>query len=236
MINEDNVNTSVDGGEDTGVDTQEAVDNTVVNEDVKKADVETKKSAIEKPTSGKEINDFYNPKEVKVVKDEKVVEPQTYEFKKIDGLDLAEDVLGKVKSFSATNNLKPDEAQKILDITADVVNSERNKTQGMILDRVKAWHELSLQDEEIGGVNVVEKMSSVKSFIKKFGNDNTMNVLRESGLASHPEVLRMLYRASKAISEDNFIIDQKIQANSKPTPKKNIFGETMIVFDDMLKN
>jgi hypothetical protein len=38
-----------------------------------------------------------------------------------------------------------------------------------------------------------------------FGTPELRTLLNESGLGNHPEVIRMMYRAGKAISEDRFV-------------------------------
>ena len=41
--------------------------------------------------------------------------------------------------------------------------------------------------------------------VEQFGTPELRTLLDESGLGSHPEVVRFFYRAGKAIGDDNFV-------------------------------
>jgi hypothetical protein len=193
-------------------------------------------AVVEKPVAKENIVDFYNPKkEEKIeVKQEAVVDELVYEFKKSEAVDYDDETINKVKDFSKSNKLSVDNAQKVVDLATEAVLKERKKTEDIVLNRVKAWDELTRRDKEIGGAALQENIGVVKTFLKRFGNDEVANILRQSGLGSHPEFLRMMYRAGKAISEDNFVTDPGIVRNSNPHVKNEV-GETMFRFPSLEK-
>jgi hypothetical protein len=218
------------------MDELEKTEEVASEEKTTEAVVENKEAeVIEKPVTKETITEFYNPKKAEEIK--KVVEPEAevaYEFKKIDGFDYDEEVLTKVKDFSKSNKLTVDNAQKVVELAAEFVNRDKKKTEELVLNRVKAWDETTRRDKEIGGVNLPENLKIAKAFLKKYGNDEVMNVLRQTGLASHPEIIRMLFRAGKSISEDNFVSDPGITRNSNPQ-QKNEIGETVFRFPSLEK-
>ena len=46
---------------------------------------------------------------------------------------------------------------------------------------------------------------TAKSALDTFGNDALKSLLVETGFGNHPEIIRFMYRAGKAISEDSYI-------------------------------
>ena len=57
----------------------------------------------------------------------------------------------------------------------------------------------------------------------KFGTDALKSLLTESGLGNHPEVIRFMYRAGKAISEDSYVGNSE-GANAKGNVPKDFNG------------
>jgi hypothetical protein len=63
----------------------------------------------------------------------------------------------------------------------------------------------SKTDQEFGGEKLSENLSVAKKALDAFGTPELRKLLDDSGLGNHPEVIRMMYRAGKAISEDRFV-------------------------------
>jgi hypothetical protein len=189
---------------------------------------------VEKAVSVDDLKDFYNPKKKEEVKqkEEKVEEIKYTDFSLDKDLSLGDDFITEVKTFAQEKKLKQEEAQKVFDLAQAAIKKDRDAIDNIIIERAKAWDEAVRVDKEIGGVNIAEKMGVIKGFIKKFGNEEVREVFRKSGLGSHPEVLRLLYKAGKAFSEDDFVPNTGVK---KPVSNKNEYGETMIRFPSLEK-
>ena len=48
-------------------------------------------------------------------------------------------------------------------------------------------------------------LKTAKSALDTFGNDALKSLLVETGFGNHPEIIRFMYRAGKAISEDSYV-------------------------------
>lgn len=233
---EENLDTTETGSE-TVVD--EAIDAKASDKDIETKEVEAEipeKGTIEKPVTKSDINDFYNPKEIAEQKSSaEKKEPIKYDnFKVSEDIKFEDAFVNEFKDFASSKGLKQDDAQKLISFTENAIKNERKFIENKLYERAQLWHEQTLHDKEIGGKNIKEKMSVVNSFIKNYGSEEVRNLLKASGFGSNPEILRMLYRAGKSISEDNFVADAGIARNSKPS-NVNEAGERMMRFPSMEK-
>ena len=85
------------------------------------------------------------------------------------------------------------------------------------------WAERSQSDEEFGGESFESNIEVAKSALNAFGTDPFKQLLQESGLGNHPEVIRFMYRAGKAISEDSYV-GNSLGANAKSGVPKDFNG------------
>ena len=131
--------------------------------------------------------------------------PDKYEFnaKVADAPDeLDPEVLTAFGEVAKELNLPQDSAQKVLDKVAPVIQARQAK----VVEEAKiGWANDAKSDEEFGGENLNANLEIAKSSLKAFGTDALTNLLQESGLGNHPEVIRFMYRAGKAISEDAYV-------------------------------
>lgn len=57
------------------------------------------------------------------------------------------------------------------------------------------------KDPEIGGVKFKDSMAAGRQVVAKFGNDDFRQMLKNAGIASHPEMIRFLSKVAKATGE-----------------------------------
>ena len=131
--------------------------------------------------------------------------PEKYEFnsKVADAPDeLDPEVLTAFGDVAKELNLPQDAAQKVLDKVAPVMQAR----QAAVVEQVKLdWANESQADKEFGGESLNDNLEIAKSSLNAFGTDALKSLLQESGLGNHPEVIRFMYRAGKAISEDSYV-------------------------------
>ena len=93
-------------------------------------------------------------------------------------------------------------AQKVLDKVAPVIQARQAKAaEDVKLD----WANQSQSDKEFGGESLNNNLEIAKQSLNAFGTDSLKSLLQETGLGNHPEVIRFMYRAGKAISEDSYV-------------------------------
>ena len=149
--------------------------------------------------------------------------PEKYEFnsKVADAPDeLDPEVLTAFGEVAKDLDLPQEAAQKVLDKVAPVIQARQAKE----VEKARAdWATKSQSDEEFGGENLGANLEIAKSSLKEFGTDALKSLLQESGLGNHPEVIRFMYRAGKAISEDGYVGNSQ-GANAKGGIPKDFNG------------
>lgn len=146
--------------------------------------------------------------------------PETYEFntKVADAPEeLDPEVITAFGEVAKELDLPQEAAQKVIDKVAPVMQAQQAK----MVEQVKIdWANDAKADQEFGGENLNANLEVAKSSLKAFGTDALKSLLQESGLGNHPEVIRFMYRAGKAISEDAYVGNsQGADAKSNGIPK-----------------
>jgi hypothetical protein len=128
--------------------------------------------------------------------------PESYEFAMPDGVELDEKAAAEFSDIAKELKLPQDQAQKIVDMYAKRVQGqvEAHKTL------VEGWASTVKADKEIGGDKLPESLATARKAVDTFGSPELKNLLNTSGLGNHPEFVKLMYRAGKAISEDRFIV------------------------------
>ena len=136
--------------------------------------------------------------------------PESYEFKAPEGVQFDDTVIGAFSEVAKELNLPQDQAQKVLDKMAPVIQARQ-------LEQFETarndWAEAAKADKEFGGEKLAENLGLAKKALDTFATPELRALLDESGLGNHPEVIRMFYRTGKAISEDRFVSGQGGKAN-----------------------
>ena len=146
--------------------------------------------------------------------------PDKYEFnsKVADAPDeLDPEVLTAFGDVAKELNLPQDAAQKVLDKVAPVIQARQAKA----IEQTKVeWANQSKSDQEFGGESLTDNLDVAKTSLDTFGTDALKSLLQETGLGNHPEVIRFMYRAGKAISEDSYVGNsQGANAQGSKVPK-----------------
>ena len=146
--------------------------------------------------------------------------PEKYEFndKVADAPEVLDpDVLTAFGEVAKELDLPQEAAQKVLDKVAPVIQARQaEQVEKARID----WAEESKSDEEFGGETFNANLETAKTALNAFGTDPFKQLLSESGLGNHPEVIRFMYRAGKAISEDSYVGNsQGANAQGSNVPK-----------------
>jgi hypothetical protein len=129
--------------------------------------------------------------------------PEKYEFKPAEGKAAYDSNLIAAFEAGARNaNMPQLAAQKLLDSMSPVL-AERQSEQVTAIR--KEWFDASSADKEFGGANLVPNLAVAKKALDTFGSPELSKLLVSTGLGSHPEMIRLMFRAGKALSEDTFV-------------------------------
>jgi hypothetical protein len=142
--------------------------------------------------------------------------PEKYEFKDADKMDSK--VLEAFSESAKEANLTQEAAQKLLDKVAPALQA---RTQEQVKQVHQQWTEASTNDKEFGGEKLKENLGVARKALDQLGTPELRTFLDASGLGSHPEVIRLLWKAGKAISEDKFVSGSAV--TTEPDIAKRMF-------------
>lgn len=146
--------------------------------------------------------------------------PEQYEeFKFEEGKALSEDMAADVKAIAKELNLPQAQAQKLADLA--LKRSETAQTaQAEALEKARTeWADSARADKEFGGDQFDANLATAKKALDAFGTPELRSMLNESGLGNHPEVIRFMVRAGKAISSDRVVTGAASTAPADPAKR-----------------
>ena len=130
--------------------------------------------------------------------------------------ELDPEVLTAFGDVAKELNLPQEAAQKVLDKVAPVIQARQAKA----IEQTKVeWANQSKSDQEFGGESLTDNLDVAKTSLDTFGTDALKSLLQETGLGNHPEVIRFMYRAGKAISEDSYVGNSEGAAGKSNVPR-----------------
>lgn len=132
--------------------------------------------------------------------------PEAYaDFTAPEGVTLDADVTGEFKDFAKQLNLPQETAQQVVDMGAKLVQRVEAKRAEAVAQELASWAQASRTDKEFGGEALDANLAVAKAALTQFGSPELKEMLDNTGLGSHPEVIRLLHRVGKAVSEDNIV-------------------------------
>ena len=139
--------------------------------------------------------------------------PEAYEFKNADGSVTATEgnaVLGAFAEVAKELNLSQDAASKLYAKVAPIISQQPFEAVAQLRRDGLA---MCKADQEIGGNNFNEAVAVSKRVYndQRLVTPELQSLLKQSGLSSHPEVVRLFYRVGKLTSSG-----QVIQGDAKP--------------------
>jgi len=150
--------------------------------------------------------------------------PEAYtEFTMPDGVTLSDDLTGQIKDFAKRSNLTQEQAQELATLAAERKAGDSKAAQEaatQAVEQAKAqWMADAKGDKEFGGDKLGENLSFAKKALDQFGTPELRTLLDESGLGNHPEVIRLMVRAGKAISEDRIVTSGQASPGQRDAAK-----------------
>ena len=126
--------------------------------------------------------------------------PETYELKAPEGHpELDKVVLDPFQAAVRKLNLSNEGAQSILDEVLPALEAQR--TEVMQAARTE-WVKTTQTDKQLGGENLKQNLTVANRGLERFGSPALVQFLTDSGLAEHPEIIRLCFNAGSQISED----------------------------------
>ena len=157
--------------------------------------------------------------------DEAAKAPEDYEFSMPEGVTIDDNTLGDLKALSKDLGLSQEQAQKIADL--GVQQSQRWAEQQLEYANQarEEWAQQVKSDKELGGPAFEESIASASRALKEFGSPELVNLLNETGLGNHPEVIRTFNRIGKMIGDDKLVPGGR-NSNEQPDLAKRLYNNS----------
>ena len=143
--------------------------------------------------------------------------PESYDFKPPEGQQFDQQVLQSFAEVARELNLTQDAAQRVLDTVGPVMQAR----QAEQLEAIRtSWADAAKADKEFGGDKLSENLAYAKQALDAYGSPELRQLLNETGLGNHPEIIRMMVKAGKASAEDSLVTGRKVQAGETTMAKR----------------
>lgn len=129
--------------------------------------------------------------------------PEKYEaFTLPDGVKIAPEAEAKIVATAKEFNLPQEGAQKLVNAAIELNKSFATQMDTKIADIRKEWETNSRNDKEFGGDNFDVNLAVANTAVRAFGSPAFKQLLKDSGVGSHPEFIRTFLNIGKSISQD----------------------------------
>lgn len=127
-------------------------------------------------------------------------------------------MLGEFKATAKELKLSQEAAQRLADLQVKALGKQAEQ-----MANVRAqWLEQTKTDKEFGGEALAENLGVAKKAMEAFATPQLRQLLNESGLGNHPEIVRAFVRVGKAISEDGRVVTGS-KSGIPADPAKRLF-------------
>lgn len=143
--------------------------------------------------------------------------PEKYaDFKLPEGVEIKKPLLEAFTAAAKELNLSQTAAQKLVDLQAQNVVSEIHERLTAFNAQVEEWGK---QTREAFGAEWNKQSLAASKAVERFGSPELRQLLNDSGLGNHPEMVKMFARVGLAISEDTPVDGRKAGGDKVPTEK-----------------
>lgn len=145
--------------------------------------------------------------------------PETYAaFTLPEGVQMDPTLGEGLTALAKELNLPQDKAQKLVDLGVAQAQAFATAMKTSVENAKTEWADKVRADPVLGGANLSQNMAIAKKAVVAFGSPELIGVLNETGLGTHPAMLRLLYAVGSAISEDT-LVDSDSSHGGAPVTK-----------------
>lgn len=141
--------------------------------------------------------------------DEATGAPEEYaDFSAPEGVELDAEVLGDFKTTAKELNLTQEQAQKVVDLGAKMLQGWTAQANEQHAATLAGWRSQAETDPRFGGTpeKLGEALATAKIALDKFATPEFKTlVLEEMGLGDNAEFIHFVHQIGKAMSEDGMV-------------------------------
>lgn len=158
--------------------------------------------------------------------------PAEYKLAKPEKSLLSDEAVKGIALFAKEQGLTQAQAQAQVDRESQILTQVRqtvaSEGESAMLKNQESWITTAKDDKEYGGAELPKNMELAKRVLKKYGTPEFNAILedpKQGKFGNHPELVRVLVRIGKAMSDDQLVISSA-QGNNKPkSAADKLYGE-----------
>ncbi|AGA72646.1 MULTISPECIES: hypothetical protein [Pseudomonas] len=133
---------------------------------------------------------------------QKPVVPDAYTFKDLpEGYAMSDQQLAEVSPLFKELGLTQEQADKLVAFDAKRTLAAEQAGLEQRQGLVTGWEKSLREDAAFGGANFDANVGVAQKALAQFGTPELSTMLKESGLGSHPEVVRLFHRIGQQLAE-----------------------------------
>jgi len=152
--------------------------------------------------------------------------PEKYELSLPEHSPLDEAVLERTAGYAKKQGLSNEQAQELVNRENQAVVDHVERMKGQLNDQVKVWEADVKADKEIGGDAFNKTVEMAKRVVNRHGSEAFKTALNETGLGSHPELIRFLKSVGESMTEDTFVHPGASVGKTR-SPAEVLYGDTV---------
>lgn len=130
--------------------------------------------------------------------------PEEYaEFTVPDGMQIDDKLLEKAAPKLKELDLSQLQAQELVNIVAESRQADAQALDDSYNNTLKEWKTAAKSDPEYGGDRFQENIGKANAAIDKLGTPELKQMLHDTGIGNHPELIRFAVKVGAMIAEDS---------------------------------
>ncbi len=163
-------------------------------------------------------------KEDKPAEDDTKDEEITYKLELTKEGFLDNSHVESVTAFAKENNLTNDKAQELLSKQEELISKYVEGEEAKIETEIEGWRQSVIDDKILGGDNLTKTTENARRVVKRFGGEDLIGILQDTGYGNHPAVVGFLSKLGSIMSDDTLVVPNAIE--KKDVPAEDLFYGT----------
>lgn len=157
--------------------------------------------------------------------EQKPAVPDAYKFALPEGYDFSAEAQAEWSGVFKELGLTQEQASKLVEMDAKRQASGAQASEQAAIEyrnqQVSKWESELKQDAAFGGANFEANVGIAQKALADYGTPELTAMLKESGLGSHPEVVRFFHRVGQQLAEG------KLHRTTTEVPTERSLAERM---------
>ena len=130
--------------------------------------------------------------------------PAAYQFHVPEGYFLSDGMREELTKTAQQYGMTNDAANAMIQLHLKQMEATAREMEAKASEQPAIYEREARQDPEFGGAKFEQSLSTAKAALANFGSAKLLELLDQTGLGNHPEMIRLLYRVGRAQKEGGY--------------------------------